>query len=168
VLKTDDVRVDKVSWINDRGSSGDASGTDIWSALVDLKAGYNNLTITATDEAGNQGSFKLQVIYAEDLVPPVIRITYPTTESTFTTSIPTWDIKGTATDDSSGVDKVTYEVARPGVPVTGGELTGSATNPWIIPNIQMDFGVTTIKVTAWDRSGNSSTATLAITLVPKQ
>ena len=53
---SDNVGVTEVRWINNRGGSGTASGTIMWSAdLVPLSCGEDNIiTITAEDEAGNR------------------------------------------------------------------------------------------------------------------
>jgi hypothetical protein len=57
---TDNVRVDAVTWANDRGGSGTASLTRIqlgqvaWAApLIPLQAGKNSISVTAVDLAGN-------------------------------------------------------------------------------------------------------------------
>jgi hypothetical protein len=61
---TDNVSVVSVSWTNDRGGSGSASGTTSWSAgSIGLKTGTNVITVTARDAAGNQSSKALTVTY---------------------------------------------------------------------------------------------------------
>lgn len=65
---SDNVSVSQVSWANDRGGSGVASGTTSWSvASVLLQGGTNNITVTAVDAAGNTGTDVLTVTYT----PPV-------------------------------------------------------------------------------------------------
>jgi Putative Ig domain/Fibronectin type III domain len=60
----DNVSVVSVSWTNDRGGSGSASGTTSWSAgSIGLKTGTNVITVTARDAAGNQSSKALTVTY---------------------------------------------------------------------------------------------------------
>ena len=50
----DNTRVASVSWRSNRGGSGTASGTTTWSlAGLPVLIGRNELTITATDDAGN-------------------------------------------------------------------------------------------------------------------
>ncbi len=59
---SDNGAVASVTWENDRGGSGTASGTTSWSiSSVPLKAGVNHLTITAHDAAGNTSSVSLTV-----------------------------------------------------------------------------------------------------------
>jgi hypothetical protein len=58
----DNQQVSKVTWKNNRGGSGEVSGTDQWSKEVRLYRGPNIITITAVDAAGNQTSQEI-VIY---------------------------------------------------------------------------------------------------------
>jgi Ca2+-binding RTX toxin-like protein len=58
----DDVAVTSVTWVNDRGGSGDASGTTSWSAAnIPLQAGVNVITVSANDAQGNAGGDTLTV-----------------------------------------------------------------------------------------------------------
>ena len=51
---SDNVAVTQVSWSNDRGGSGTATGTTSWSVSgIVLLSGQNVLTVTARDAAGN-------------------------------------------------------------------------------------------------------------------
>ena len=44
----------QVTWANDRGGSGTATGTTAWSVSgIALQSGANVLTVTARDAAGN-------------------------------------------------------------------------------------------------------------------
>jgi len=58
---SDNVGVTQVSWTNDRGGSGTASGTTNWNASVALQNGVNVLTVTARDAAGNTMTAALTV-----------------------------------------------------------------------------------------------------------
>jgi hypothetical protein len=58
---SDNVGVTQVSWTNDRGGSGTASGTTNWTASVTLQNGVNVLTVTARDAAGNTRTDSLTV-----------------------------------------------------------------------------------------------------------
>jgi len=60
-VATDDSGIVAVTWSNDRGGSGVATGTDVWLAGVPLYAGRNDITITAVDAAGNRGSASLSI-----------------------------------------------------------------------------------------------------------
>ncbi len=68
---TDDTGVVEVSWRNDRGGSGIATGTASWQIpAVDLMPGTNTITITARDAAGNTASLTLTVTYDSGAQPP--------------------------------------------------------------------------------------------------
>ncbi|HEY5809783.1 MAG TPA: DUF4082 domain-containing protein, partial [Povalibacter sp.] len=70
---SDNVAVTQVSWSNDRGGSGTASGTTAWTVgSVSLQAGTNVVTVTARDAAGNSSTDVLTVTYSPDLTPPSI------------------------------------------------------------------------------------------------
>ena len=71
----DNVGVTQVSWSNDRGGSGTATGTTGWSVSgIALQSGDNVLTVTAQDAAGNTGTDILTVTYT----PPPPDTTAPT------------------------------------------------------------------------------------------
>ncbi len=54
----------QVTWSNDRGGSGTASGTTVWSInTVPLQAGTNVITVSATDTDGNTGTDTLTVSF---------------------------------------------------------------------------------------------------------
>lgn len=56
--------VSSVTWSNDKGGSGTASGTTSWlTSSVSLLSGENIITVTATDGAGNTGTDKITVTY---------------------------------------------------------------------------------------------------------
>ena len=76
----DNVGVTQVSWTNDRGGSGNATGTTAWSvASIPLQAGANVLTVTARDAAGNLATDVLTVTYTpSDVTVPTVAITTPT------------------------------------------------------------------------------------------
>jgi hypothetical protein len=61
---SDDVGVTQVTWRNDRGGSGTATGTGSWNvSSIALQWGANVITVTARDAAGNQASDVLTVNY---------------------------------------------------------------------------------------------------------
>jgi hypothetical protein len=58
----DNVQIDHVVWSNSRGGSGQATGTTQWQVPeVDLASGFNNITVTAYDAAGNSTSASIWV-----------------------------------------------------------------------------------------------------------
>jgi hypothetical protein len=67
----DNVGVQQVTWVNDRGGSGTAAGTGSWNAgSITVVDGTNNITVTARDAAGNVGSDTLTVTYTVTAPPP--------------------------------------------------------------------------------------------------
>jgi len=67
----DNNAVTQVTWSNDRGGSGTASGTASWTASgIVLLSGTNVLTVTARDAAGNIGTGTLTVTYTPPPPPP--------------------------------------------------------------------------------------------------
>lgn len=109
---TDNRRIARVTWANDRGGSGRAtlSGTYTqanWSVpAVTLVTGTNNLTITAVDGWGNRTSSRL-----------VVSVAAPSTSTGTTT--------GTTTDTSGGSSTGTTTGSTTGT--TTGSTTGSTT-----------------------------------------
>jgi hypothetical protein len=60
----DNVGITQVTWANDRGGSGTASGATSWSiGSIALQGGTNVITVTARDAAGNTGTDVLSVTY---------------------------------------------------------------------------------------------------------
>jgi hypothetical protein len=76
---SDNVAVTQVTWTNDRGGTGTASGTSSWSVSgIALQSGSNVLTVTARDAAGNIGIATIVISYDERPEPPGgLRITSP-------------------------------------------------------------------------------------------
>lgn len=61
---SDDVEVTQVTWSNDRGGSGTATGTTSWSiSNITLQSGQNVITVTAHDEDENTGTDTITVTY---------------------------------------------------------------------------------------------------------
>jgi len=61
---SDNIGVTQVTWSNDQGGSGTASGTTSWTAnAIALQRGANILTVTAYDADYNTGQAALTVIY---------------------------------------------------------------------------------------------------------
>ena len=69
----DAVGVTQVSWVNDRGGSGTATGTTSWSVNgITLQSGANDITVTARDAANNTRTDSLTVTYTpSDATAPV-------------------------------------------------------------------------------------------------
>ena len=152
---TDDFGIARVTWANDRGGSGVASGTATWSAAgIALRAGTNVITVTATDAAGLSSSARLSVV-ATDSTRPSVSIVTPSPRTRFTTALASVAVGGTAADDF-GLASVTWTSDRG----TGGSASG--TTAWSIASVALQPGVNNITVTATDQGGNTATEALRV------
>lgn len=154
---SDAVGVTQVSWANNRGGSGNASGTTSWSVNgIALQSGANILTVSARDAAGNTNTDTLTVTYTPDTVAPVVTITGPTSNATVTVTATPLTLSGTASD-AVGVTQVTWANNR------GGSGTASGTTSWSASSIALQTGANILTVTARDAAGNTSIDTLTVT-----
>jgi len=159
---SDNVEVTEVTWSNDRSGSGSAFGTTNWSVSnITLQEGYNIITVTAHDPAGNTATDTFTVTYTPpDTQNPTINITSPTSSSTYSTSNSTITISGTASDNR-GVTSITWSNNR------GSSGSASGTTSWTISNIPLLCGKDNIiTVTAEDAAGNSGTDNLTLNVRP--
>lgn len=70
---SDDTGISMITWANDRGGIGSASGTASWSiSAIPLQSGTNNITVTAYDFAGNSSSTVLVIIYSAIVPKPSV------------------------------------------------------------------------------------------------
>ncbi len=147
----------QVTWVNNRGGSGTATGTANWAiAGIALQPGANVITVTAQDGENQTGSDVLTV--AKDAAPTVT-IASPTSSPTFTTTATTIDLAGTAADDV-GVTQVSWVNNR------GGSGTASGTASWTATAIPLLQGDNVITVTATDAQGQTGTDILTVTIAP--
>ena len=149
---SDNVAVTQVTWANNRGGSGTATGTSTWSvAGIALQSGSNVITVTARDAAGNTGTETLTVTYTPpDTTPPAVSITSPTSSPTYATSSSSLGIGGSASDNVA-VTQVTWANNR------GGSGTATGTSSWSVTGITLQSGSNVITVTARDAAGNTAT-----------
>ena len=156
----DDRGVNQVSWTNDRGGSGVATGTTSWSLTnVPLVNGTNVITVTAVDVAGNRGTDSLTVTYTgstADTTLPTVSISGPTSGTTFTTTSSALALSGTSADNL-GVTQVTWTNDR------GGSGVATGTTSWSAPSIALQTGTNNITVRARDAAGNQGTDLLTVT-----
>jgi hypothetical protein len=154
----DNVGITEVSWSNDRGGSGVASGTETWTIpSIPLASGVNTIQVVARDAAGNTAGIELTVEYtpsSTDTEPPVIDAQAPAA-----TAEPVITITGTAADNV-GVTEVSWSNDR------GGSGVASGTETWTIPSIPLASGVNTIHVAARDAAGNTSGIDLTVEYTP--
>lgn len=119
------------------------------------KAGFQNATVTRTISSGATvwGSMELRTgtVSTEDMVPPMVAITFPGDGSSLDLAVLT--LKGTATDDKGAVGEVTLTInggAAAKVAVADGAFS---------QEIKLSPGDNTIEVSAVDAAGNKSVDT---------
>ncbi len=144
-IASDNVGVTRVTWANSRGGSGMAIGTTSWMANgIGLQPGTNVLTVTAQDAAGN-GTMASLTVTLSDTMPPTVAITSPTFGATFSTSNPLLALRGSASS-------------------RGGGGTATGTTSWAASGIGLQPGTNVLTVTAHDAVGNTSAASLTVTM----
>src|SRR6185295_17732979 len=95
---SDNVGVTQITWTNDRGGSGTATGTTSWSVSgIVLQPNANVVTVTARDAANNTGTATLTVTL--DASPPTVTIVSPSGTGSYTTTTTPLSISGTSSDD---------------------------------------------------------------------
>jgi hypothetical protein len=156
---SDNVAATQVSWVNNRGGSGTATGTASWStAAITLQTGSNVLTMTSRDAAGNTGSDVLTVTrnVAADTSAPSVTVAGPTSAATYAASTATLVLSGTSADNV-GVTQVTWLNSR------GGSGTAAGTTNWSVASVTLQSGANVITVTARDAAGNTATDVITVT-----
>ena len=237
---SDSVGVTQVTWVNNRGGSGTASGATSWTVpSIALQTGANVLTVTARDAAGNTkttsitvtlntpptlaivanqsavqgkatslqlsgadadggvltyggnglpagmaiavstglisgtpvaaGNYPVTVTVSDGMqtatrtftwsvanpVAPVVRITTPTTATTFSAHAAALSLGGTASGNV-GVRQVTWSNSL------GGSGTATGTTNWSA-SIGLRKGLNLLTITARDAAGNLATDTISVT-----
>jgi hypothetical protein len=155
----DDVAVTSVTWANDRGGSGTATGTTAWTVpSITLQTGSNVITATARDAAGNTASASVTVVL--DQIAPLISIDTPTSSPNFsTTTTPLPTLSGTSSD-ANGIAAVSWTNDR------GGSGIATGTTSWSAAAIVLQAGPNILTATALDNAGNTASDTLTVTYNP--
>lgn len=158
---TDNKNVAKVFWTNNRGGSGEASGTSNWSAgPMQLYPGQNIITVIAMDGAGNRGSASITVLHSPpDLVAPVVRCVTPQSGARMTVNTQTLTLMGTA-NDNVALTEVTWTSDR------GFSGTATGTTLWSIADAPLLEGDNVFTITARDLAGNTTTDIATVVMVP--
>jgi len=153
---SDETGIASVSWSSDRGYSGSCTGTTSWFGDgIPLKDGDNNITVTATDVAGNKGSDSITVT-VPDSIAPVVTIIKPTSLGAWVTESGLIDLSGTS-DDNIGVEVVSWTNSR------GGTGTCIGKGPWSVNAIKLVPGTNILTVSARDLAKNVGSAVLTVT-----
>ncbi|MFN3533426.1 MAG: Ig-like domain-containing protein [Candidatus Brocadia sp.] len=122
-----------------------------------LSSGDGNKTLYVwyKDAVGNVSNTSSDSIIL-DTTGPSITITSPTSYATYKTANNTISLGGTASDNASGVGRVTWSNNR------GGSGTASGTTSWSISDISLLLGDNIITVTATDGAGNTMIDTITV------
>ncbi len=129
--------VKTVTWSNNKGGSGTASGTASWTiSTISLSAGDNVITVTATDNAGNATTDAITVTYAiptptpQASPSPALQPTPTPTPSTSDTAAPSGSITINSGASYTNATAVTLSLtATDNVGVTGYYLSQTASTP---------------------------------------
>src|SRR4029453_13649937 len=159
----DNVGVTQVTWSNNQGGSGTATGTTSWSVgAIVLQPGTNVLTVTARDAANNTATATLTVTFTgTDTTGPAVAITSHTNNQTVAVSPIT--VAGTASDSGRGNNGIS-SVTVNGAAASGGTAVGSAPPDWS-RSLTLSPGSNTITVVAKDNSPAQNATTVQITVV---
>ena len=117
---SDRVGITRVSWQNDRGGEGDATGTESWSASgIELAPGVNWIAVTAFNERGGSRQDTLAVEYTPPDIPDVTEPSNSTEVVAPDTTAPTAPTGLGATASSSSQINLSWGAASDSVGVTG-------------------------------------------------
>ena len=158
---SDGAGIDRVTWINSQGGSGQAAGKINWTtAPILLKPGVNAIAVNAYGNAGGQATARLRVTYSTqaagtDTTAPSLTILSPGS-TTVATSNQTIVVSGTSRDNT-GVAAVTWANSN------GGSGVASGTDNWSTPAIRLLVGTNTIMIRASDAAGNTAWRSLVVT-----
>ncbi len=146
----DNLGIAQVTWSNNRGGSGTASGTTAWTASgISLQIGTNVITVTAYDSVSNTAQAFLTVIYPPDTAPPTLSITNLVSGQRVSNAV--FTVKGTAGDN--------WQVSNVLCQVDGGGWNSATNlNNWTnwSAGVALIPGTNTVAACAVDTSGNLS------------
>jgi YVTN family beta-propeller protein len=161
---TDNTSVSQVTWSNDRGGSGTATGTATWSvAAVTLQPGTNVITVTARDAAGNVGTDILTTGYNPDLTAPVVSGRSPAIGASGIAATSPVTVVFSEALNASTVNTTTLQLKNPGGNVVTSTVTfnaatltatltpSAALTPGVVYTMTVRGGATGVK----DLAGNA-------------
>lgn len=175
-IKTVNVTLDgKVTTLTLNSSTGlyEATLTAPDKSSYNQTGGYYNMSITATDDAGNStsingGTNESLRLVVKETTAPVATIKSPTNGSYITNSQPT--INWTITDNDSGINASTIYIEINGTKVTSGITKTAITNGYNCSySTTLPEGSNTIKVGVRDNDGNAAsvkTSTFTVDTIP--
>ena len=125
------------------------------SCLLSSNDGNKTVYVWYKDDSGNVSSPASDSIIL-DTTPPIVIITSPTSNDTYTATNSKINIGGSATDSTSGINKIIWS--------NNFGITGivNGTTGWSILEISLLIGENTITVTATDNAGNTGTDVITV------
>lgn len=157
---SDNVQVAKVEVSVDGGAYVLAQGTTAWSASVDTTAyasGSHTISARATDSSGNTGVTNVSVSFSNaDTTPPTVSVSTPAAGASVAGTV---NVAGAAADNKAlakvelSVDGGTYRLA-----------TGTSAWSLALDSTTLANGSHTLTARATDTSGNTSTASVSVTV----
>lgn len=150
---TDNFAVLQVSWSDDRGGGGPATGTSSWSVPgLTLAPGQNVITVTASDAAGNSTQAVLSALYR---VPPFF-LQQPAAQFAATNDTVTFAVT------AGGDEPLKYQWRK-----NGGNLIGATNDNYTITNVSaVGGGYYSVVVANVAGSATSSNALLKVFVPP--
>lgn len=128
-------------------------------ALEVQAASISPWTVRSSILLGDPGT-RLRSHLVLDRTPPQVRITRPTSASRYSTTRPTVDVSGTASD-LNGVVRVVVGNDR-----GRSETAANGTANWRLDRLPLYHGENRITVEATDQAGNTATTSLLVTYTP--
>ena len=128
-ISSDNMGVTQISWSNNRGGSGTASGTNNWSVSnISLQSGQNIITVTGRDAAGNTSTDTITITYTlpttsttSIIPPPTTTSVVPTTTTTPATTTTTLPSTTTSVSPTTTTTALTTTTTTP--PTTSTSVT---------------------------------------------
>jgi hypothetical protein len=144
----------QVSWRNGI-SSGMATGSRPWSAVIPVAVGANFVTLTAVDAQQHVATSTVSIVRAQPGPATTIQILQPAAAGTYTSPSSTLVISGSASDPS-GIDHVSWMNSRGGA----GIATGSVS--WSTGPVPLAAGQNGITLTAYAKTGASAALSIVV------
>lgn len=136
-------------------SSGIATGSRPWSAVIPVAVGANSVTLTAVDAQQHVATSTVTIVRAQPGPATTIQIQQPSLAGAYTTSSSTVVISGSASDPS-GIDHVSWMNSRGGA----GIATGAAS--WSTGPVPLAAGQNGITITAYGKTGASAAQSIVV------
>jgi hypothetical protein len=156
-----DPELTSISWNNNLGGSGSATGLETWSAIVPLHNGNNVIIVTATDNQSNSGSDTITISHVTPPVSPELKVTFPTDTGSYITSSPNIDLNGTAYDNIKVVSG-TWSSDQ-GHTGSINLIDDTCYTTWSAAGLQLETGDNVITITGQDGDNNSGSVQFTVT-----